>query len=194
MSIIEGNKKEYGHDTPPIVHDTFPDILSKFFYVQSAGLKRKETWVDREELKRRTDLKGGQLLELFSGASSSSGLIKMESDDYSEFGVKLTLLKSTLAALQRHSQQGDMLARRMVVAMRTNPPLKASLNDLQSKMEIFSKHNNTVADFVAEMESVASDDQDLKAKIHKMSQMILESDHHIGGFKEMYKRFLAILG
>ena len=134
------------------------------------------------------------MLELFSGASSSSGLIKMESDDYSEFGVKLTLLKSTLAALQRHSQQGDMLARRMVVAMRTNPPLKASLNDLQSKMEIFSKHNNTVADFVAEMESVASDDQDLKAKIHKMSQMILESDHHIGGFKEMYKRFLAILG
>ena len=80
------------------------------------------------------------------------------------------------------------------MATRTNPPLKASLNDLQSKMEIFSNHNNTVADFVAEMESVASDDQDLKAKIHKMSQMILESDHHIGGFKEMYKRFLAILG
>ena len=87
-----------------------------------------------------------------------------------------------------------MIAMRMAVAVLANPPLNASLNDLQSKMEIFSKHNNTVADFVAEIESVASDDQDLKAKIHKMSQMILESDHHIGGFKEMHKRFLAIWG
>ena len=30
MSIIEGNKKEYGNDKPPIVHDTFPDIISNF--------------------------------------------------------------------------------------------------------------------------------------------------------------------
>lgn len=72
--------------------------------------------------------------------------------------------------------------------------MKASADELQSKTNIFSKHIDEVADCVAEMDAVVSDDADLKTKISKMAQMTIESDHHIGGFKEIYKRFLAILG
>lgn len=194
IALIEDNKKEYGHDKEPIVHIAFPELLTRFFYVKSSGIKRKEGWSDREELGRKCDLKPGQTAELFNAASSSNPLIKQESQDYTDFGIKLTLMKSTLVALQKHGQQGDMLVRRMSVAVRKNPSLKATADELQAKMVIFNKHNDNVADCVAEMEAVTSDDPDLKCKIPKMSQLTIESDHHAGGFKEMYKRFVAILG
>ena len=193
-ALIEDNKREHGHSKEPIVHIAFPELMTKFFYVKSSGIKRKETWSDREELTRKCDLKPGQTAELFNAASSSNPLIKNESQDYMDFGIKLTLVKSNLAALQKHGQQGDMLVRMMSVAVRKNPSLKATADELQAKMAIFNKHNDTVADCVAEMEAVTSDDPDLKCKIPKMNQLTIESDHHVGGFKEMYKRFVAILG
>ena len=86
------------------------------------------------------------------------------------------------------------MAKRMTVATRSKPSLTCSADELQAKMKTFNNHVDQVADLIAEMDSVASDDPDLKAHSTKMTQLSVESEHHIGGFKEMHKRYLAILG
>lgn len=192
LGLIDANKKEYQHDKEAIVNDAFPDLLTKYFYVKSGGIKRKEVWTDEEKLHRKTDLKPGQTAEFFGAAASSS--VKGESEDFQAFGVKLTSLKVAFAALQKSGQQGDMLVRKMFLRAKTEPSVKGAADELNSKVQVFTNHINKVADFVTEMDTVTSDDGDLKNRISIMVQLTVESDHHIGGFKEMYKRFTAIAG
>ena len=47
---------------------------------------------------------------------------------------------------------------------------------------------------VSEMDMVKVGDEGLKGQGEKMEALVRTAEHHIGGYKEMYKRHQAMLG
>ena len=195
--ILADNAQEHGYEPQGKIHPSIP-LLSKYFYVHSTGRAQHKTVHKEEELKAETNDKNSILASLESsgtGSSSSSAVeIKKERPGWQAFQHQLTLMKAAIGQLQRAVSQGSLLVGKFDVAGRKDAALHAKGQDLKAMMNTLQEFTNSCVVKVSEAEVVLADDENMKAKENALAALVNTASHHVGGYKEMYRRHQAMLG
>ena len=172
-------------------------ILTKYFYVNSMGRQQTKSVTTNDTWdKSTTDQKViVESLKDKSAASSSSGVVvKAENPDWEQFQTKLGLLRAAATALQKCETGGDTLLCKFEVAGRTDAALKIKGNQLREMMGILRSFIQGVLVKLAEAEKIKMEDDGLSRFVGELGALVNTGHHHIGGYKEMYKRHQAMLG
>ena len=208
--LIEDNKQEFGHSEEDKIHPKL-QILSKFFYARSGGLRKRRKIEKSEEITKEIEnekeivklgMEGKLSIENDdpTGASSSTDVksnVKEEVPGKASFLNKIGLLRAALLQLNRLSSSGGALQAKFAVAARADTALTAKHKDLEKAMGAMNKFKDHVQLMIAELESLPlelENKAEIKKELVAMDKLVVEADHHAGGCKEMQKRFQPMLG
>ena len=208
--IIADNKQEFGHSEEDKIHPKL-QILNKFFYVKSGGLRKSRKIEKSEEITKETEnekeivklgMEGKLSIESDdqTGASSSTDVksnVKEEVPGKASFLNKIGLLRAALLQLNKLSSSGGALQAKFAVAARADTALTAKHKELEKAMGALNKFKDGVQLKIAELEFLPLDKEnkeEIRTELVAMDKLLGEADHHAGGCKEMQKRFQHMLG
>ena len=173
-------------------------MLTTYFYVHSTGRKQAKQVTTSEQMEKQTSDTGTMLAALqgASSSSSSSSEVKVKEDNpgWTGFEQKLGLLKAAVGALQKSQAQGQLLISKFEVAGKSDAAMKAKGEDLKKMMSTLESFTQETVGLQAEMEGVKKDEARLSKKAEILQVKTNQAHHHLGGYKEMHKRFPAMLG
>ena len=176
------------------------DILDKYYYVISGGLVKKSKKEKEELLQKdtRDDRAIGKMVQegalglpsLSSGASSSGVNIKEEHPGQEEVKVKLSHLKSALAALQKQAQQGPPLQKRFEFLGKKDEAMRLVGVELKEKLALVTDFVDEVLTTVVEAE--CSTEEEAAGLLPRLRSAVSSCEAHIAGSKEMFARYKAM--
>ena len=193
--LLEDNAKEYWY-TPVTQSHPKMALLDKYLYKKGTGVKEEKSVTSTDDMCRNTT-DANAVLDACGGASSagSSGDgVKQESLDWLSFEQKRVHLRGVVAGMQKCTQQGAMLVCKFEVASRTDEALKIKGAGLKAMMSTLESVLANAMLHLSEVDMVKVGDEGLKDQGGKIEALVRTAEHHIGGYKEMYKRHQAMLG
>ena len=199
QELLRENVEQHGYQPQSSPNDRMP-ILSKYFYIHSTGRQQTKTVSNKEQWEKKTtdkDIVMATLTDSTSSSSSGSGggaQVKVENPKYAQFKEKLGLLQGSGTSLMKCEQQGDVLLSKFQVAGRNDAALKIKHEQLSKMMGTLKDFTAGVLLKVAEMEKIKENDKDMDKYLLDMTATLDTATHHIGGYREMYKRHNAMLG
>lgn len=199
LQLVQDNQKEFGHTGDMKKHAKM-DILDRYYYVISGGVVKKSKKEKEELLNKDTgdDRAIGKMVQegalalpsLNSGASSSGVTVKEEHPGQEEVKVKLSHLKSALAALQKQAQQGPPLQKRFEFLGKKDEAMRLVGAELKEKLAIVSDFMDDALTAVVEAE--CSKEEEAAGLLPRLRAAVSSCEAHIAGSKEMFVRYKAM--
>ena len=191
--VLRQNAEEREYQPKSLPNANVP-ILSKYFYVHGTGRHQSKTVDNKDEWTNTSDSQDVVMQSLADVASSSQEkIVKAENPMLALFKEKLSMLQGSATSLQKCEQQGVVLLSRFQVAGRTDGHLKTKHEHLEKMMTTLKDFAAAVLLKIADMEAVNEDDPAMGHHHTDMEALFDTASHHIGGYREMYKRHNAML-
>eukprot|EP00927_Polykrikos_kofoidii_P057214 TRINITY_DN5132_c0_g1_i7.p1 TRINITY_DN5132_c0_g1~~TRINITY_DN5132_c0_g1_i7.p1 ORF type:complete len:328 (+),score=77.13 TRINITY_DN5132_c0_g1_i7:135-1118(+) len=196
--IHADNKETHGHPGTVILDANGDRKLDKLWFVDGHGVKRSRKM---KEVQKFTGTCGNikNALKDFEVplVSDSAGPIKgIKSEVPSEklFKDQLSQLRTMKNALEKKLVDGWELATRTRIKARIDSTFVAKASQIEASMQALNTFVGAVRTMICEAAVVdMSDESVVSAELAKLEALFRQGDHHVGGFKEMSKRFAAML-